>query len=188
MVDVGANGRISDGGVLYYTKFWEKFVNNTLNIPLPSCLPNTNKTYPYVFVANEAFSLKCNLMKPFSQHELTNDRRIFNYRLSRARRVVENAFGVLASKFGVFQKPINLSPEKAVKITMACCYLHNFLIETNQQLYRTRSILVEENLETGGSLKKTPTRNAREDAKLVKEKYCNYFNKEGQVPWQTNMI
>lgn len=201
MVDVGANGRISDGGVLYYTKFWEKFENNTLNIPLPSCLPNTNETYPYVFVADEAFSLKCNLMKPFSQHELTNDRRIFNYRLSRARRVVENAFGILASKFGVFQKPINLSPEKAVKITMACCYLHNFLIETNQQLYCTRSILVEENLETGeiingyertenvlGSLKKTPTRNAREDAKLVREKYCNYFNKEGQVPWQTNMI
>ncbi|XP_022179309.1 uncharacterized protein LOC111039946 [Myzus persicae] len=92
MVDVGANGRISDGGVLYYTKFWEKFENNTLNIPLPSCLPNTSGTYPYVFVSDEAFSLKSNLMKPFSQHELTNHRRIFNYRLSRARRVVENAF------------------------------------------------------------------------------------------------
>ena len=24
MVDVGANGRITDGGVLYYTEFWEK--------------------------------------------------------------------------------------------------------------------------------------------------------------------
>jgi len=100
----------------------------------------------------------------------------------------------------VFQRPINLCPEKAVKITLACCYLHNFLIETNQQLYCSRSILVEENLETGeiingyertenvlGSLKKT-TRNASEDPKLVREKYCNYFNKEGQIPWQTNMI
>lgn len=177
MVDVGANGRISDGGVLYYTTFWEKFENNSLNIPQPSCLPNTSETYPYVFVGDEAFSLKSHLMKPFSKQELTNDRRIFNYRLTRARRVVENAFGILASKFGVFQKPINLSPEKAVKITLACCYLHNFLIETNQQLYCSRSIVVEENLETGeiinayertenllGSLKKIPTRNASEDA------------------------
>lgn len=36
MVDVGANGRISDGEVLYYTKFWEKFQNHTLNILPPS--------------------------------------------------------------------------------------------------------------------------------------------------------
>lgn len=55
-------------------------------------------------------------MKPFNQHEMTNDRRIFNYRLSIAQRVVENVFGILASKFGVFQKPINLIPDKAVKI------------------------------------------------------------------------
>lgn len=41
MVDVGANGRISNGEVLYYTKFWEKFENHTLNIPPPSCLTNT---------------------------------------------------------------------------------------------------------------------------------------------------
>jgi len=52
MVDVGANG-----GVLYYTRFWKKFQNNTQNIPSPSCLPNTAEEFPYVFVADEAFSL-----------------------------------------------------------------------------------------------------------------------------------
>lgn len=202
MVDVGANGRISDGGVLYYTKFWEKFQNNTLNIPSPSCLPNTTEQFPYVFVGDEAFSLQPNLMKPYSQHDLTNhERRIFNYRLSRARRTVENAFGVLASRFGVFQKPINLGPEKATLITLACCYLHNFLIATNQNIYCSKTLLIEENTETGeiqnGSditpnlftpLKKTPIRTISLEAKDVRNKYSIYFCREGQVPWQVNMI
>lgn len=79
MVDVGANGRVSDGGVLYYTRFWEKFQNNTLNIPSPSCLPNTAEEFPYVFVGDEAFLLQSNLMKLYSQLDLTNERFIIDY-------------------------------------------------------------------------------------------------------------
>jgi hypothetical protein len=44
-----------------------------------------------VFVGDEAFPLKEYLMKPYNQRDLNTDRRIYNYRLSRARRVVENA-------------------------------------------------------------------------------------------------
>lgn len=45
MVDVGANGRISDGGVLKNTEFWSKFTSsdNCLNLPEQSELPSTNK-------------------------------------------------------------------------------------------------------------------------------------------------
>ena len=32
-VDVGKNGRLSDGGVIQYTSFYEKLQNNTLNLP-----------------------------------------------------------------------------------------------------------------------------------------------------------
>lgn len=147
MADVGANGRISDG-VLYYTTFQEKLQNNTLNIPPPSCLPNIEEQFPYLFLGDEAFSLRSFLMKPYSQQDLTNDRHIFNYRLSRARQTVENAFGILASRFGVFQKPINLGPEKAALNTLACCYSHNFLIKTNQYLYCSKNVLIEENIQT----------------------------------------
>ena len=50
---------------------------------------------PYVIVGDEAFPLKPYLMQPFPGRDIRNneERRKYNYRLSRARRVIENAFG-----------------------------------------------------------------------------------------------
>ena len=70
-------------------------------------------------------------MKPYSQTGLTREKRVFNYRLSRARRIVENAFGILSNRFRVFMTPIALAPEKVEAIVMACCSLHNFLRESS---------------------------------------------------------
>lgn len=53
--------------------------------------------------------------------------RIFNYRLRRARRVVENAFGILSAIFSVFRKPILLEPNKATKVVLAAVYLYNYI-------------------------------------------------------------
>ena len=82
---------------------------------------------PYVFVGDETFSLRADFMKPYPQKELNRERRIFNYRLSRARRIVENVFGILASKFRVFHTAINLKLESIEKVVMACIALHNYL-------------------------------------------------------------
>jgi hypothetical protein len=52
---------------------------------------------------------------------------------------VENFFGILTSRFGIFQKPITLSPEKVNVIVLACCYLRNFL-KTSSSGYTTSGV------------------------------------------------
>ena len=73
--------------------------DGTLGFPNPEPLPFDNEDMPYFFVGDDAFALKPTMMKPYSLRGLTDDQRIFNYRLSRTRRVVENAFGIPVQQF-----------------------------------------------------------------------------------------
>lgn len=57
MIDVGANGRVSDGGVMKNTVFWRKLSENQLNFPHPRRLASTEKKYPYVLIGDAAFQL-----------------------------------------------------------------------------------------------------------------------------------
>ena len=61
------------------------------------------------------------------QHPKDSKERIFNYRIFRARRVVEDVFGLLLSVFRVLRKPMLLEPEIAQLVAMTVAYLHNFL-------------------------------------------------------------
>lgn len=78
-IDTGCNGRILDGGVFNMCSFSaEELADRTVKSP-------------YVIVGDDAIPLKPNMMKPFVGQPLPVSHRIFNYRLSRARRVIENA-------------------------------------------------------------------------------------------------
>ena len=127
VVDVGSNGRISDGGVLRESNLQAALDTNSLGIPPATSLPGRGTPVPYVIVADEAFPLKENLIKPFPAKSLDDALRVFNYRLSRARRVSENAFGILVHRFQIFQSTIPLEPEKVVLIVLAAVALHNYL-------------------------------------------------------------
>lgn len=85
LVDVGAEGRLSDGGTFKNCSFGRALTNGTLNIPRVQTLPGTSLTAPYAFVGDEAFQLRKDFMRPYSSRYLDDEKRVFNYRLSRAR-------------------------------------------------------------------------------------------------------
>lgn len=189
-VDVGAKGRGSDGGVFQNSSLYNALETNSLPIPTD-----------FVIVGDDAFPLKTYLMKPYSRRNLSEEERIYNYRLSRARRVIANTFGILVSKFRVFEKPISLKLESVDKVVLACCTLHNWLRKANPTYISSGLIDYEDenhrivpgswrqNHITG--LRNIPSslhRNPQRQAQQLRDKYRDYFNNEGAVPWQTALL
>ena len=126
--DVGCQGRISDGGVFNNSALMEKIYGDNTCFPNDTCLPGRLENCPFVFVGDSAFALSNRIMKPYPGNPPQGSKnRVFNKRLSRARVVVENAFGIMSSVFRVFRVPLLLQLEQAKVITFTCIYLHNFL-------------------------------------------------------------
>lgn len=135
--------------------------------------------------------------------DMTMAQRIFNYRLSRARRIIENAFGICAARFRVLLKPIELKPEKVNKVVLAICALHNFLI-TRKSLYvssgdfdryNENGTLIQGNWRTelGGNtllplMSRVHPGRVPEDAHTVRTRLMNYFVTDGEVPWQYQAV
>lgn len=194
MCDVGTNGRVSDGGVIRNTTFHKKLLADDLKIPKVA-----ERSLPYVFIADEAFTLRCDLLKPFSQRELNYERRIFNYRLSRARRIIENVFGILVTRFRIFHTDINLKVETIETIVLCCCILHNFLRIKRTCHYMPPEVTDNEDFANGkvihgltsegflDNLQRT-SGNISTDAKDVRQQFLEYFNGDGAVDWQDRMV
>jgi len=127
IVDIGACGRQSDGGVLYNSNFGRALREGKLDIPSPSSLPHSTDVAPYVVAGDEAFPLQNNMLRPYPGRNLTQKQKVFNYHLSRARRIIENTFGIIATKCRILHRPIHATPEKCESYIKAICCLHNFV-------------------------------------------------------------
>ena len=212
LVDIGDNGRQSDGGVYMNSKLGYAIDNNLLDLPATDFITNTvnNIKYPYVFVADDAFSMKTYMIKPYPKSCLNDPTKVItNYRISRARRVIENSFGILASRFRVFRRPIIASVETVCNIVKATLALHNFLMKITQTddryQYCPRNYI---DSDSGNSIRPGRWRNEIGDvtglngfhgndrgsnncsalAKKVRDDFNNYFNSpEGAVSWQTEI-
>jgi hypothetical protein len=112
---------------------------------------------------------------------------------------VKNVFGILTSRFGIFQKQITLSPEKTNVIVLACCYMHNFL-KNSSSGYATSGVFHMQQT-TSDTLQSDTWGEAKNDfvlplkinnaastnnAKQIRDTYCCYFNNEGKLEWQDN--
>lgn len=136
LVDIGAEGRQSDGGVFANSTFGQRFETDEMNLPQPSVIEPNDPPLPYVLVADEAFALNRYMMRPYPRSgQLNRQKKIFNYRLSRARRVIESAFGIMVARWRIYRRPIISSISTAVKIVQATTCLHNFIIINENKLY-----------------------------------------------------
>ena len=99
-----------------------KIDDSSIGFPDPAAITQGGRDVPYFILADDMFALKTWLMKPYGRRK-----EIANYRISRGRRVVENAFGILVSRFRVMMTTIELPPETVRDVVMTCVVLHNIL-------------------------------------------------------------
>ena len=173
---------MNDARVFSKSSFGTALQRNALNLPSRG-----------VFLGDDAFPLQTNLLKPYSRcGPLSETQRVFNYRLSRARRVVENAFGLLVARFRIFEKPIPLSLRTTEQVVKTCCALHNWLRESRQERDLDDRILLRapRNGPLQGCLQdvtERQQRNHRREAARLRDRYADRFMTTDRVPWQFNM-
>jgi hypothetical protein len=141
----------------------QALAENSLNVPPPEMPPGCQVTKTYNAVADEAFPLRPYIMKPYARRGFDRNERILNYRLSRARRILANAFDILASRFRMFRSPITMLTSSVVKLVMAAVVLHNYLRSTSGDHYWSERALDNEDVKSGnvnGGIWRNDTDNA----------------------------
>lgn len=133
----------------------------------------------------------------------------FCRRLSRARRTIENAFGILVARFRIFHKVIRAAPETVDAIVKATICLHNFIKsqQSDAQMYCGSGFI---DRDVGGVLipgewrKEVPAnsalqteqnhrfgnRNACREAWEFRDYVKDYVNNTGSsiCPWQFDFV
>jgi hypothetical protein len=135
-------------------------------------------------------------------------KRVLNHRLSRARRIVENAFGLHAPVFRIFPKPTEIKVDSTVvDIVLTCVYFHNFLRSQpdSARYYSPQGCFDDEDARTseiiGGSWREVtsgdsairPLRllplNASRTATKIRDESMNYFlTVDGSIPYQNKYL
>lgn len=183
-VDVGSYGKSNDCSIFQDSLFFKKLTESTLNIPESKPISNVDATpLPHVFVADDAFGLSKQIMCPYAGKILPHSKRIFNYRLSRARRYIECTFGIMTNKWRIFHRPLNVSLELANGIILACCVLHNYVRERDG--YKYEDLLYEPPfVDLGVEDGSRPNM----FAKQVRDRFARFFIAEGKLSWQDKMV
>lgn len=208
LIDVGANSSASDESIFATSEIGQALKYENLGVPQGRIqLPGSDKSTPYFFIGDQAFPLMKNFMRPFAGRRLEEKKEIFNYRLSRARRTIENAFGILCSRWRIYRRPICLDISSIDDLIISTVCLHNFLktkdeerMPGNRTYCDTQSI--DRELENGevipGSWRNncqpeqlipSSSHRASRIAMETRDILADYFiTPEGEVQWQYDYI
>lgn len=190
-IETGFAGRNSDGGIYRASTIKHFIEGGNLDIPAPLRLPNddNNCEFPFYFVGDEAFPLTHYLLRPYPQRVLDNTKRIFNYRLSRGRKTVECAFGMMTEKFQVLSTAIKCHDHAKINnIVKSLCILHNYVRKREGIPYCAH----KENSNNTHDVTIQPQQiqlNAHSSPNALRNYLANYFLKpQAALPWQNNYI
>lgn len=120
------------------------------------------------------FITRRNVLRPYPGRNLSQPKRIFNYRLSRARRVVENAFGILAAQWRIYHRVIGVSHENVDAVVKATVALHNF--QRWNSTAENPVPLEERDFPALQQARRVGANNATQEAVAVREAFNSYFS------------
>lgn len=112
-----------------------------------------------------------------------------NYRQSRARRIVECAFGIMVKKFKMLENNIVVGPKKATQIVKAIYVLHNLIMTRDQHCIDIQEFInsQEQNEIIEQDIRRIRSSNNRSPIASIshRNKFTEYFNSnKGSVSWQ----
>lgn len=191
-IDVGSYGREGDASIFPKSNFGKSIANGTFPFPDPAPFPGTVTEMPHVIIGDDAFKLTETFMRPYpkDQSKVDESKAIYNYRHSRARRVTENAFGILCQYFRVFFTPIAISPVTTDHLIFSACILHNLMRSANipcpneemDELPLPKENLIPLNVPTTG-------RNSVRFAYTLRDNFKDFFcSAAGSVDWQLHHV
>ena len=131
------------------------------------------------------------MVKPYSRKQLTREERIANYRISRGRRVVENAFVILVNRFRVLLGTMEQRPKVVKDTVLACVVLHNMLRTHQGRADRAPTPADEITALQNEQVVYVPDdnyRNHSREAKHQQDLLKDYFNHHGALAGQEHRL
>ena len=139
LIDIGNYGGNNDCGIMAKSLIEKKFDDIKVNLPFAEDLAGFSRNpLNYFLVGDETFPLKTWLLRPYPGN-LTDSQKVFYYRSSRSRHTIENTFGILASRWRIFRRPIKAKVENAQRYSLAAIGL---LITCSKHIMLTIVLLV----------------------------------------------
>ncbi|XP_066463267.1 uncharacterized protein [Eleutherodactylus coqui] len=182
-IDVGAYDSTGEARVMEASQIKQKMLHDE-SLPASKTLPGTTQQVPFVMVSDEAYSVTLCQLRPFPRKGLDTRRRVFNYRLSRARRYIECTFGILIKKWKICGSSIQLDVATVDAVVKACCILHNYVLDHDGP-----DADAEASTASLGTAINWQAAQPDDSGLDVRDIFADYFmTPEGSVPWQTACV
>jgi hypothetical protein len=185
-IDNGAVGRRSYGGNLRSSSLFRSLEIGEFSVPSDTELAGAALKVPFGILADKAYPSLPYLMRLYPKQILDSTRRALNYHLSRARRNVQCATGIMSSKWSILMKSIETNVSNGIHIVKAICILHNFVLQ--QESNELTEFIKNEMTRPGDKYCGQSQYRFSERAKGAREVFLQFFKGTGSVPWRNDYL